>query len=380
MRIFYSLTFIILLAILSINGNFFTKNTYAQVEVFYRTLKLGSSGQDVYQLQKILNSDPETVISSFGAGSPGKETSYFGVLTKNAIIRFQEKNSAAILVPNNLSAGTGFVGKSTLSVLNKTNNMAINNDVSNNNINSSSNNSILLNQNSSSSSQINTVSNTGVILGQNNFTPISDTDQISNQSLNQNENLNLSEKAKAFNPNLKNLDIFLSEVEKLSKNKGIDVKEIELVKNQIVLDVMSTTTNLLEEFEKKVKNDIAKNYIPEPAKNVFSKVSEALSMTFKPQQAKAGTGTPFGGMILFSFYCTCSNSWLLTLTPIAPTYVTLLTYITGSQAFLSYNIPFTLNLLGEYTSGSGVCLIYAGTSCSSVSSSGLINPLVGSSL
>src|SRR3989338_6023866 len=87
--------------------------------IFIRNLSLGSRGEDVFQLQKTLNKSLETQIAEIGPGSPGQETSYFGFLTKNAVIRLQNKFKAEVLVPVGLSQGTGFVGPRTLLKLNQ---------------------------------------------------------------------------------------------------------------------------------------------------------------------------------------------------------------------------------------------------------------------
>lgn len=59
---------------------------------FTRSLFLGISGNDVKCLQKYLNS-AGFLIASSGLGSPGNETGFFGNLTKNALVRWQNANS-----------------------------------------------------------------------------------------------------------------------------------------------------------------------------------------------------------------------------------------------------------------------------------------------
>jgi len=73
---------------------------------FSKNLQQGDSGTDVTNLQTVLKSDssvyPEGIVSG-----------YFGVLTKAAVARFQDKYAADVLTPLGLTAGTGFVGAST---------------------------------------------------------------------------------------------------------------------------------------------------------------------------------------------------------------------------------------------------------------------------
>lgn len=70
-------------------------------------------------LQVFLNSDSDTKIASFGPGSPEQETEFFGILTKKAVIKFQEKYATDILKPWGLQKGTGIVGKTTLAKINE---------------------------------------------------------------------------------------------------------------------------------------------------------------------------------------------------------------------------------------------------------------------
>lgn len=100
-------------------------SSFVDAYTFTRTLSVGDEGQDVLELQKILNSNSQTAVSvSNTRGSYGNETTYFGTLTKDAVIRFQNLHAEEILYSNGLTKGTGFVGKSTLAFLNKTQNNA----------------------------------------------------------------------------------------------------------------------------------------------------------------------------------------------------------------------------------------------------------------
>lgn len=78
-----------------------------------RNLRVGMKGSDVLLLQRTLNSLPQTTIAANGPGSPGSETTYFGPLTKTAVIKFQELHRNEVLIPVGLTSGTGFVGTQT---------------------------------------------------------------------------------------------------------------------------------------------------------------------------------------------------------------------------------------------------------------------------
>ena len=85
---------------------------------FRKDLLPGDTDPDVMELQKILNSSGDTLVSATGAGSNGQESSYFGNLTKLAVIKFQEKYRSEILTPAGLAVGNGNVGFNTRKKLN----------------------------------------------------------------------------------------------------------------------------------------------------------------------------------------------------------------------------------------------------------------------
>ena len=78
--------------------------------VFTKTLKKGSTGVEVMNLQKVLNMNAATTVSTSGAGSAGNETMYFGAATHAAVVKFQAANS--------VSPTSGLVGPLTRGVLN----------------------------------------------------------------------------------------------------------------------------------------------------------------------------------------------------------------------------------------------------------------------
>jgi len=80
---------------------------------FEKNLKYGQKSLDVKYLQEFLKAQgteiyPEALV-----------TSYFGPLTRAAVIRFQEKYISDILTPWNLTAGTGLVGTTTRAKINE---------------------------------------------------------------------------------------------------------------------------------------------------------------------------------------------------------------------------------------------------------------------
>ena len=89
-------------------------NTEEEKEIEWeRDLYLGVRGEDVKRLQEILIEEGVWTASGI------EPTGVFGPITKQAVIKLQEKYRTEILLPLGLKQGTGFVGPSTRGFLNK---------------------------------------------------------------------------------------------------------------------------------------------------------------------------------------------------------------------------------------------------------------------
>ena len=84
---------------------------------FNKNFRLGDTDNDIKILQQYLNA-LDFPVASQGPGSPGNETNFFGPLTKQALIKFQEAHAKEILTPLGLTKGTGIFGPATRKYLN----------------------------------------------------------------------------------------------------------------------------------------------------------------------------------------------------------------------------------------------------------------------
>jgi len=87
---------------------------------FTKDLEIGSTGEEVRLLQKILNSDKRTVFVQSGPGSPGNETTTFSDETVESLMRFQA------LYPDFIGLVDGKLGNRTRTVINAICNRSMN--------------------------------------------------------------------------------------------------------------------------------------------------------------------------------------------------------------------------------------------------------------
>lgn len=86
---------------------------------FTEDLEIGDTGLEVKYLQIFLNNYTDFKVAKDGVGSSGHETEYFGLLTKQAVINFQEKYFDDVLSPWGFSKGTGMVSRTTKAKMNE---------------------------------------------------------------------------------------------------------------------------------------------------------------------------------------------------------------------------------------------------------------------
>jgi peptidoglycan hydrolase-like protein with peptidoglycan-binding domain len=322
----------------------------AQNFMFTTPLKLGTTSGDVRELQKILNLSPDTAVSVSGIGSKGQESSYFGGLTRAAVVRFQEKYRNEILLPSGLSAGTGYVGPATLVMLNKLEQELAAPTVA------------VPQTSPQATIPANPPKTSPVVAAQptlsNYISPI------------------IPVNAPTENPNQKHLDTVIAAIDRVGKSQGFSAENLAKAK-QIVVEQAATSTDLNGKFLETVRKDMSK--APQPVRDFFARIMKPIQETFVKKASAMGIDTDFGGALYFSMFCSGSLNWWLTVQPLAPSYATLLTYQTGSQLHLGYNIPVTTELLGKYNQGMGPCIQCAGPYCFTMPWQGLISPNVGSS-
>lgn len=185
--------------------------------------------------------------------------------------------------------------------------------------------------------------------------------------------------AKNINPNLVNMDKFIKTVVEVNRKKGSSEKELKLMADTLRTTIMSSNMDFRKEFNKLLVKELADIKAP-PSLGIFDKIiARALSfLGITSTIAYAQAGIPFGGAVIYPFFCPLSGNWMITIQPLPPSFVALLSYYPGTQGFASYNTPVTRFLLGTYEPV-GVCIIPALIIPIPIPTQGTITPMLGSS-
>ena len=100
-------------ALRNLTMNAEAQTTAGEEAPFAISLRKGDRSAEVRRLQQFLNAHG-FVLTTDGLGSPGNETNLFGLLTEDAVKRFQAAYATEILVPVGLTAPSGFWGPSSI--------------------------------------------------------------------------------------------------------------------------------------------------------------------------------------------------------------------------------------------------------------------------
>lgn len=181
------------------------------------------------------------------------------------------------------------------------------------------------------------------------------------------------------NQNLVNLDQFIETVIKVNRENGSTEEELKLMSNTLRETIMNSDTDYNKEFKNLLKKESSIRLNPQSSSGIFNKVAtKILSFLGITPRVVEAIGLPFGGAVIFPFFCPLSGNWMIGLTPLPPSFPALLSYYSGTQGFASYNTPFTRFLLGTY-SPPGVCIIPAAIIPITIPTQGTITPMLGSS-
>jgi len=178
-------------------------------------------------------------------------------------------------------------------------------------------------------------------------------------------------------PSLTGIELFRAKLHALAEKQKVAASDLTVIDAAIDEQVNSGIdykNKFLNAWRGQKSTSQEKNNFFTFVKETLDRLAGALVPT-----AYAVTGTPFGGALEFAFYCACSDTWLLTIQPLPPSYAALLSYLPETQEYSGYNIPFTAELLGFYIPGAGVCLVPGYPTCIYTPNEGYITPFVGSS-
>jgi hypothetical protein len=361
-------------------------------ETFSRNLTIGDLGSDVLQLQVFLNQNPATKIAGTGAGSPGKETTYYGALTADAVRRYQELHPREILIPHGLNAGTGFFGAGTRALVGLTVGLGQrttpvsslsrrttqnSEDVASTSVFSGSMNSVVTDAEVDPDKEEKEI-----------FASImakSKPSLISQKQIDEaKKDTNVIPATKSTPPttraildieqkqNEENVEMLITLLEEGGYLKDMKPEVQDAVKKQIR---ENTKKGLVSQIK---SSDNISWRIPQAQKSetLLAGFGKSIISMFQPKQAEAFAIPIFGGYVYYRFLCTASGTWAILVGLPMPAWLG----YTYAQGYAYWQMPFALITAGWYTPGVQSCYFYVGTGAVLIPTMGVMTFFMGSSL
>lgn len=308
-------------------------NQLPQNFTFNQNLKRGTPvSPNVQYLKWILNSDTRTALTDNPNMTILESTSAFGPITETAVKKFQTLYRSEILDPQGITNATGVVGVATRQKLNwllsqsrmianSTDNSSLANNINNQGYNTNYVDFSYFNNQTSNS---NTNSYTESL-------------QSSTSTLNTTNSTTSAEKPTTTNTSLLNT---------YNTNNGSNVSN-NSSGGLGILAIVGAAALL---------------------NGGAGAAGGAAGGAAKNAVTSAGTQTvlsQFGGKVMMNMLCPCSSNYLITLFDLSLNVPLSVIFQPGVSVLkMNYNPTVGQTVLGGYTRGTAVCLVYVGTGCS----------------
>lgn len=365
----------------------------ASTELFFRNLTIGDSGSDVVQLQVFLNQNSATKILGTGPGSPGKETTYYGALTADAVRRYQELHSQEILVPYGLKSGTGVFGAGTRALVGLSVGLG------------QGNVSMGVSPQQTTQTKDSGTGGTSTFSGM--VKPVVVDTAVDPDKKTKELFTSIMTKAKPSIISQKQIDEAKKDTQVISETKItppttqaiLDLEQKQNEKNAELFITLLQEGGYLKDMDAKVQDAVKKQIRENSKKDIMSLVKatedvawkipevqkpttllagfgDSLLSMFRPKQADAFAIPIFGGYVYYRFLCTASGTWAIVVGLPMPAWLGY-TYV---QKFAYWQMPFALITAGWYTPGVQTCYFQAGPYTVLIPTMGVMTFFMGSSL
>ena len=357
---------------------------------FTRNLKEGDSGEDVYNLQVFLNKNIATKVASSGPGSSGNETTYYGVLTADAVRRYQELYAQEILTPLGLFAGTGFFGQKTREHVNIEKAKIEERERVSSEEDSKREQNLFTEAKEPSEERVQLKGETKEDVGvRDNITATVKTVN-KNRVLREKEQQNDDEEIFEETPvspkttkgvlraiqkeNQETVEEFIEFLEEGGYLNKLDEKTKSLLKKQIRKDASRDLGDLI--LESLDRGKVVSWLFPQKPDDPLTTFIGSFARLFQPKEALAAVYPVFGGLIVWRFYCTACQNWAVAIGPPTGGWFGY-TYV---QKYAYWDFPFTRYAKGWFVPFVQSCWYYVGVTAVPIEVEGVVSAITGTSM